>query len=282
MKTGSEMTRPVLRYHGGKWKLAEWIIEHMPPHRIYCEPFGGGGSVLMRKPRSYGEVYNDRWATVVNVFRVLRDPTQAASLVRALQLTPFARDEFVAAYRDDGDSDVEWARKTILRSFAGFGSASTNGAHLTGFRANSNRSGTTPAQDWVNYPEGIPKFVERLRGVVIENRDAIEVIEQQDSPETLFYVDPPYPHATRNMSRGNSVYAVDMLDEDHKRLADTLHRVQGMVLLSSYRGDLYDSLYSDWERTERATHGDGAVDRIEVLWMNQAAAGQQRQHRLIG
>jgi len=71
--------RPVLRYHGGKWKLAPWIIAQMPPHRIYVEPFGGAASVLMRKSRVYAEVYNDRWDSVVNVFRVLRLNRAAAS-----------------------------------------------------------------------------------------------------------------------------------------------------------------------------------------------------------
>lgn len=277
----TELTRPVLRYHGGKWKLAEWIISHMPPHRIYVEPFGGGGSVLMRKIRSYAEVYNDRWETVVNVFRVLRDEGQACRLAKALELTPYARDEFFGAYHGPDDDAVERARKTILRSFAGFGSASTNGEFLTGFRSNSNRSGTTPAHDWVNYPSHIPSFVERLRGVVIENRDAVEVIAQQDSPETLFYVDPPYPHVTRNMSRGNAAYAYEMTDEDHERLAIVLRSVKGMVLLSSYSSELYSRLYGDWVCETREAHGDGAVDRVELLYMNSACANQQRQQRLI-
>lgn len=101
--------RPPLRYHGGKWKLAPWIISHFPPHRIYVEPFGGGGSVLMRKPRTYAEVYNDRWETVVNVFRVLRDPVKAEALRGLLELTPFARDEFMQCYHTDDDTDVERA-----------------------------------------------------------------------------------------------------------------------------------------------------------------------------
>lgn len=263
--------RPTLRYHGGKWLLAPWIISHMPPHRTYVEPFGGGGSVLMRKPRTYAEVYNDRWGVVVNVFRVLRDETQALKLRRALEMTPFARDEFIGSYHDDGDDDVERARKTILRSFAGFGSAATNGEYPTGFRANSNRSGTTPAQDWVNYPAQVPAFVERLKGCIIENREALDVIAQHDGPDTLFYLDPPYVHSSRNFQRGNAAYAHELSDEDHKRLAEVLHGVAGMALLSGYHTALYDGLYSDWHRVERASHADGAVDRVEVLWLNASA-----------
>lgn len=277
----SDISRPVLRYHGGKWKLAPWIIEHMPPHRVYVEPFGGGGSVLLRKPRSYAEVYNDLWSTVVNVFRVLRDPIQSEQLRKLLELTPFAREEFVQAYIQETDSPVERARKTILRSFAGFGSASTNGEFMTGFRANSNRSGTTPAHDWQNYPQYIPAFVERLQGVLIENRPAIDVIQQQDSDQALHYVDPPYVHAARNMARGNAAYAIEMTDDDHRALADVLHRAKGMVMLSGYRSALYDELYGDWTRIEREAHADGAQPRIEVLWLNEACANAQRQQRLI-
>src|SRR5690606_21514294 len=144
---------------------------------------GGAASVLMRKPRSFAEVYNDRWGVVVNVFRVLRDPEMAAQLERALRLTPFARDEFEAPWPPDEVDPIERARMAILRSFAGFGSASTNGEYATGFRANSNRSNTTPAHDWVNYPNHVERFTARLAGVVIENRDARKVIETHDSPD---------------------------------------------------------------------------------------------------
>lgn len=198
--------RPVLRYHGGKHKLAHWITSFFPAHRIYVEPFGGAASVLMQKQRSYAEVYNDKWDTVVNVFQVLRDPRKACKLKQALILTPFARAEFMAASTTNTLGQIENARRTILRSFAGFGSASTNGDFLTGFRANSNRSGTTPAHDWVNYPTHIQAFTERLQGVVIENKPAISVIRQHDSKETLFCCDPPYPQETRNMKRGNATY----------------------------------------------------------------------------
>jgi DNA adenine methylase len=270
--------RPVLRYHGGKWKLAEWIISFFPDHRVYVEPFGGAASVLMRKPRSYAEVYNDRWDVVVNVFQVLRNPQKSMQLKRELELTPFARTEFNEAFghRPRFSGDVEAARLAILRSFAGFGSAATNGDYATGFRGNSNRSGTTPAHDWVNYPEQLEIFVARLRGVVIENREACELIPQHDTEQTLFYVDPPYPHSTRNMNRGNAAYAVEMTDSNHRELADVLHQAKGIVVLSGYACELYDAeLYADWWREEKPAHADGARDRTEVLWMNRRLASQE-------
>lgn len=264
----SAPTRPALRYHGGKWKLAPWIVSNFPPHRVYVEPYGGAASVLLRKGRSYAEVYNDLSGDVVNLFRVLRDEGQAQRLRTALELTPFAREEFYEAY-EEIQEPVERARRLILRSFMGFGS---NGhERRTGFRSNSNRSGTTPAHDWVNYPSVIPTFTERLRGVVIENRPALEILPTHDGPETLFYVDPPYVAQTRD---GGSDYAHEMTDEDHRTMAAALHEIRGKVVLSGYPSDLYNSLFSDWERVERAAHADGARERTEVLWLNPAAARQ--------
>lgn len=171
-------TRPVLRWHDGKWLLAPWIISHFPPHRIYVEPFGGAASVLMRKPRCHGEVYNDLDDEVVTLFRVLRG-RRAPELRRALELTPFARVEFREAYEPTDDA-VEQSRRLIVRSFMGFGSnahaSQAKGHRSTGSRASSNRSGTTPAQDWANYPAALEALVARLAGVVIENRDAALVM----------------------------------------------------------------------------------------------------------
>lgn len=261
-------TRPVLRYHGGKWKLASWIISHFPPHRVYVEPFGGAASVLLRKPRSYAEVYNDLDGEIVNVFRVLRDPAQARQLERVLRLTPFAREEFELSYIRDEDP-IEQARRTIARSFMGFGSNAHN--RPTGFRANTTRSSTTPSHDWAHYPDQIGAFVERLRGVVIENRPAIEVIQQHDSRETLHYVDPPYVHAARGAGMvGN--YRHEMTDDDHRELAEVLRSVRGAVVVSGYPTPLYEDLYAGWRMVVRTGYADGAADgtqrRTEALWLS--------------
>jgi DNA adenine methylase len=267
--------RPVLRYHGGKWLFARVLIGLFPSHRIYVEPFSGAASVFMQKPRSYGEVLNDKWDVVVNVFQCLRDPVKSEQLKESLRLTPFSRTEFNLAFghRPKFPGDVEAARLCILRSFAGFGSASTNGDYATGFRSNSNRSGTTPAQDWMHYPDSVAGFVERLRGVVIENKDALEVIPQQDGLDTLFYCDPPYVLGTRNVARGNAAYSCDMTDDDHRRFAQVIKAVRGMVVLSGYACPLYDcELFPDWHRKEFSWRADGARKRVEVIWMNEAVA----------
>lgn len=270
----------MLRYHGGKWRLAPWIISHFPAHRVYTEAFGGAASVLMRKPRSYGEVYNDLDGEIVNLFRVLRhDP--ANLLLSRLSLTPFSRADFLESY-EPSDNPIEQARRTIVRSFMGFGSGAASG-NKTGFRANSNRSGTTPAHDWANFPNSLKAIIERLQGVVIENRDASELILQHDSPETLHYVDPPYPISTRKM--GNPYcgkgYRFELTDDDHRALAATLRGLTGMVVLSGYPCALYDTeLYADWQRIERAAHADGARKRTEVLWLNPAAAEAQGGNQL--
>ena len=270
--------RPVLRYHGGKWRLAPWIISHFPPHRIYVEPFGGAASVLLRKPRSYAEVYNDLDGEVVNLFRVLRVPEHASALADALQWTPFARAEFDEAFYHSDDF-IESARRLVLRSHAGFGTAAMratkNGRpQRTGFRGNTKRSGTTPAGDWTSMPRVILDAAERFRGVVVEQRDAVLVMQQHDGPETLHYVDPPYVHDTRaDSSRWN--YRHEMKDDDHRRLAGCLLALKGYVVLSGYRCELYDELFAGWQRIDKETHADGARDRVESLWLNPAVSESQ-------
>lgn len=263
--------RPVLRWHGGKWNLAPWIIEHFPPHRVYIEPFGGAASVLLRKPRSYAEVYNDLDDDVVNLFRILRSE-RAAELVEQIRLTPFAREEFEASYRISEDP-LERARQLVIRSFMGFGSNGHNAATKTGFRANSNNSGTTPALDWVNYPDSMGALIERLRGVVIDNKDAVEVMRQHDGPETLHYVDPPYVWETRSKAMHRSgCYAHEMTEDQHIALLNALIGLRGMVVISGYPHPLYDAALKGWEIVERAAHAHGAKDRVEVLWINPAAS----------
>lgn len=255
--------------------LAPWIISHFPSHRIYVEPFGGAASVLLRKERSYSEVYNELDGEMVNVFAVARD--HGEKLKEQLHFTPFSRTEFELSF-EPSLYPIEQARRTIIRSFMGFGSDAITSKYVTGFRCNSNRSGSTPAHDWKNYAECFDLIIERLRGVVVENKDAIDCMRQHDSVDTLHYVDPPYLHETRS-KKGKHGYRHEMTDQQHRELADFLRTLKGSVVVSGYHSDLYDDLYSGWNIFERAARADGAASRVEVLWISPNT--EQKQERLI-
>lgn len=259
-KLSKTPTRPIVRYHGGKWRIAKWIVGNFPEHRTYVEPFGGAGSVLLCKSRSHAEVYNDIESEIVNLFMVVRD--HGAELLRALELTPFSRKEFEWSYMPT-DSPLEKARRTLVRGFMGFGSNSH--AKRTGFRGNSDRSNTTPAMDWRNYPGALPLIIERLQGVVIENRDYRSVMEAHDSSSTLHYVDPPYLPETRGKDRD---YRFELSEDDHVEMGRFLATMKGVVIVSGYESALYSEMFSGWVQLERMTFADGARPRKECLWMN--------------
>lgn len=266
-------TRPVLRWHGGKWRLAPWIIAHFPPHRCYVEPFGGAASVLLRKPRSYAEVYNDLDDDLVTLFSVLRDAGAAGRLIEQLHLTPYARAEFYDARRIGCEVTdlVERARQLIVRSFMGHAGIAARANLSTGFRDDTSRPSTLPAHDWAGYPEALQAVVERFRGVLIEQRDAVQVMQNHDGPETLHYVDPPYLAETRNQRTAGKAYSHEMTDEDHQSLLDALTKLHGMVVLSGYQNPLYDAALRGWLSVSRESHADGALLRTEVLWISPAA-----------
>jgi DNA adenine methylase len=268
----NELRRPILRYFGGKWMMAPWIISHFPKHRIYVEPYGGGASVLLRKERTFAEIYNDLDGEVVNVFRVMRERSE--ELAHLLMYTPFSRDEFNSAHEVSLDP-IEQARRTIIRSFMGHGADSVTRNGKGGFRSNSNHEnqGRNAANDWINYLPELDSFRERLSGVIIENRDALEVMSIQDSPDTLHFVDPPYVWESRTDSR--HCYRHEMTNEDHIKLLKFLTELKGMVVLCGYHNSIYAEL--GWHLTMRSAYADGAKERTECLWMNEECFKRQNQ-----
>jgi DNA adenine methylase len=276
----SGVTTPVIRYHGGKFRLAPWVIEHFPPHQVYVEPFGGAAGVLVQKPRSHGEVYNDLDGDMVNLFRVLQAAASREALIELLVFTPYARDEFEKAWLYT-DEPVERAHRTIIRAQMGFGSAGASKG-TTGFRIDCYRQYGTAQQLWARYPDQLAAIGSRLAGVLIENRPAIDIMLAHDSPQALHYVDPPYMHDTRvrGAAKGR-YYRHELDDEQHAELLTTLKQLQGMVVLSGYPSELYRTELADWTMnttTARISAGRGGSTRQECLWINPAcmAALQQR------
>lgn len=260
------MPRPVLIYQGGKYRIAPWVISYFPPHDIYLEPYGGAAGILMNKPRSNTEIYNDLDSNILNVFRVLQDREKAKELEYRLRYTPYSRDEWLlASDKREGNDDIDTARRTIIRAFM---SMSADGATRTGrggFGLKIKGYGRDPTVTaWQNYPDCIKLFTERLQGVVLENKDALKLIPFVDSPHTLLYVDPPYMPST--WCAGSYKHLASF--ESHKNLIDILQNCAGMVVLSGYDNEYYRDNLVNWEKHIKETYNQKSEKRVECLWLN--------------
>lgn len=268
----NNITRPVLRYPGGKFRISKWTVAHFPPHSFYVEPYFGAGSCFFQKNKANGEIINDINKDVVNVFKVLRDPVQAAELERRIRLTPMAYDEYLEAYGPTEDP-IEAARQIIFRSCATYGIDGVFRLN-SGFRAKKNReSRLTTANEWANYPDQIKFFTKRLQGVIIDNRPAIDVIQQYDDAGTFTYCDPPYLMDSR-ARQDRALYEFEMGENEeeeeklHRELAEVLHSLKGTAIIAGYDSPLYRELYGDWKKEVCSARAMGNSPRIECIWLS--------------
>lgn len=266
--------RPLLRYLGSKFRLAPKILPWLPPHKLYVEPFGGSAAVLSQKARCNSEIYNDLDGEVVNLFRVLRS-SQADELVRAISLTPYARDEHTLSYERSDDA-VERARRLLVRSHMGHGNNGSTFANRNGWRVDGVTNTNDVAGQWAQFPAQLVIWIERFKGVQIENRPALDLVRKFAVPNALLYVDPPYVPSTRSesvrWSTGKCSYAHEMSFDDHVALLDALTASPAMIILSGYPSDLYDTALEGWRRLELKARAHGNSPRTEVLWINPAAS----------
>ena len=265
-----------LKYPGGKAYLADKIVALMPPHVHYVEPYFGGGSVLLGKsPAGTSEVANDLDGDLTNFWRVLQDEHLFGQLRRRLEATPFSEPEWRAAaeelVRSADPVARAWAYFVRCRqSMMGMGDTF---APLS--RRRVRRGMNEQASAWLGAVEGLGKVHERLKRVVVLNRDALDVIRGQDGPDTLFYLDPPYLHETRESTE---LYANEMSPEQHRELLDVLATLEGTFLLSGYRSALYDG-YAErhgWVRHDfpvdnKMGTGDTKRQMVECVWTNAPA-----------
>jgi DNA adenine methylase len=256
-------------YYGGKFSHLDFILPMLPErYTHFCEPFGGSAAVLINRPPAQVETYNDLDSEVTNFFRCLRD--QADELIKLISLTPFSREELVKACAPQpGLVPVERARRFFVRARqtrTGLAQTSSEGrwAHCV---LTSRAAMAGAVSRWLGSVEGLPEIVQRFQRVQIENAPAIEIIRRYDSPDTLFYCDPPYPHESRTDSKA---YGFEMTDREHAELAEVLRSVHGAVALSSYRCPLMDRLYQGWRRVDADARlcNSSKSERTESVWLN--------------
>jgi DNA adenine methylase len=265
--SGNGPKRPAFQSFGGKWRLAPWIIGRLPNRRIYVEPFGGAASVLLRKRPSKVEIYNDLNHDVANLFAVLKDESLRGRLLERLRLTTFGRHEYDAAWSERDPDPVAAAGRFVVKSQMSV-CPSTAEVRRSGFDTTKlPKDAYDYAGDWVDYGANLPLVAERLRGVIIESRDAFEIIRRYDHGDALFYCDPPYVHSARRTDKTYGRF--EMSDEDHASLAGILRSLAGTAAVSGYRpGELYDRLYSGWTRFDKTVHCLFGDTRVESLWLS--------------
>lgn len=254
----SALIPPAIRYLGSKFLCAEWIISHFPPHRAYCEPCGGAAAVLLNKPRAELETYNDLDGGIVNFFRVVRD--HAPELTRRLALSPWSREEFDGALKPS-DDPIESARRFYVRLNMSFNGTMRKTA---GCRMNKNPD-DQPRSNAV-LGDKLLIVAERLRGVQLEHRDALWVVRAYDTPETLFYVDPPYLIETRKSGIG---YTVEADRAWHVQMFEALSALAGMAIVSGYPSALYAETYeaAGWRREDRQALTQRGM-ATESIWIS--------------
>lgn len=278
-----EKLRSPIRWFGGKGRMTGKIVPILEdiPHRFYCEPFGGGASVLLAKRPRRVETYNDIDSNLYNFFCVISDPVLFPKFKERVRWLPYSRqlyNEYRNSWHDESDPvsrAVKWyvvARQSFAGRFnSGWGSVITS----------SSRNRASTASGWQTALTDLTKIHSRLQRVQIENANWDVILDRYDTPNTLFYCDPPYIHSTRKNKR----YVHEMADADHERLVEKLLQIKGSVAVSGYEHPIYNKLAEkNWIRHEYKTschaagrtrmsslQGSGAaskiVPRIEYLWV---------------
>ncbi|MGN0179560.1 MAG: DNA adenine methylase [Monoglobaceae bacterium] len=268
--------RAIIRYPGSKWKIADWIISHFPDgydKMVYLEPFCGSGAVFFNKKPGAVETVNDLDSDIVNLFRVLRE--QPDDLKRALELTPYSREEYDLSF-EPCDDPVEKARRYMVKTTQAIG-AKLAGSSKCGWRNHKQIKIGGTACKWGGITETIDTAATRLRGdsthlVQIEHMDALRLIERYNSPDVLMYLDPPYVRAVR---RSGALYAHEMDAAGQVELLEIITKSRAKIIISGYESDLYNTALAGWHKDSTMSQITSAEMATEVIWMNYEPPMQQ-------
>lgn len=261
----------VLNYPGAKWNIAPQLVELIPPHHSYLEPFFGSGALLFCKPPSSIETVNDLDGDVANLFRCIQKDSQR--LARLVMTTPYSREIYekhCTMEKEDYAGSFQRAAGFLTRLWQGYSFRAL--AEKTGWRNDVHgRESMYALWDWYRLPEKIIRAAERLRKVQIENRPALEVIRRFDCRDVFMYIDPPYLPGTRSRKQ----YRYEMADTDHEELLKTLLESRAKIMISGYESDMYNDYLGGWQKESFKSCAMNGKQRTEVVWMNYETFRQQ-------
>lgn len=260
--------RRILNYPGSKWSMADLIVNQMPKHKAYLDPFMGSLAVFFSKEKAVLETLNDVDGRLVNLFKVMRDDPE--NLQYQIYHTLYSREEFMKSNEISSDP-IEDARRMAVRLWFGVGGKTVA---MPGFRKNISWNGPYTAYEWTDMYNRIGQAAARLKNAQIECKDGIKLIEEHNDPDTLIYCDPPYV-ASEWVS---DHYKYGFTKQQHEELLDALIKFSGLAIVSGYESDLYNDALSDWHIIKKETKvgitTEKKSDRTEVLWLNYEPNGQ--------
>lgn len=256
------MARKVLNYPGSKWRIADKLVDMIPPHHTYLEPYFGSGAVFFRKEPSDIEMVNDLDHDVTNLFWCIQN--DAEKLSRLVMTTPYSRQVYDKSFSGKGDEEpYHKACRFLIQCWQGHGFRMTGGK--VGWKHDvRGREKMYALWNWYRLPVWVMDIAERLRQVQIENSPALEVIRRFNYGDVFMYIDPPYLLGTRSGKQ----YRHEMQDEDHEELLMELASSRAQVMISGYESEMYDGMLAKWKRVELESNDNTGRRRKETVWMN--------------
>lgn len=263
-------TRPIVKCHGGKFYLCDWIISHFPSNAkdyTYIEPFVGGGSVFFNKPRVGVSVLNDLDSHLVNIYSCLKSEDIFLDKLRKVSYNKQTFEQALLTDTKNLDKIELAINEYILRRMS-------RGGLKKSFAWSTRLRGGLPGDvnAWNTAITQLPILRKKLvdNHALIRNDTALSLLMRLDHKKCFVYCDPPYLHETRVSKKA---YSKEMKEDDHIELADILNTYKGKVLLSGYHSPLYDKLYKNWRCIEKQIVNHSSQQKkkpikTEVLWAN--------------
>jgi DNA adenine methylase len=290
---------PPFGYMGGKGNHKTKINKFIPRTNVYVEPYAGAANLFLYRNPVKTEILNELNSDIINLYRILRDDYQ--KMEKIINQTFYSRKEFAKCLKwfwneELYNNELErfWAFYIMFNQGFGGMYCKSEGDWGRAVLA-STKNMAEVSSKWTAHQNLFEKWHQRLNNTYLYNQDALEVIRKYDSPNTVFYLDPPYVESTRKSEK----YKHEMTNNHHQELINLILQVEGSVTLSGYNNEIYKQLEDcNWKRFDFATsssmagkikgsklQGKGSATkhaaRTESIWINPRCQELLRMNKIL-